>query len=108
MPDNIEEIIKKMLTEYEEKQSKLMFDSSCKGFIVRDEFVKNLSIFISQLNKDDGCSWTKSFDGNFNISCVSKTGQRGNGQFKDAKWNFKYCPYCSRKIVVPPKIEERN
>lgn len=46
------------------------------------------------------CEWAKAFDGNFNISCVGETGQRGNGGFKgkNARWDFKYCPYCGREI----------
>lgn len=50
------------------------------------------------------CEWLRVFDGHFNISCVANTGERANGNFKGkadgAKWEFKYCPYCGREIVV--------
>lgn len=48
------------------------------------------------------CVWFRKFDGNFCISCVEKTHKRANGDFKGkgAKWEFKYCPYCGREIVV--------
>lgn len=44
------------------------------------------------------CLWTRSFDAHFNLSCANETHQRGNGNFKGAKWEFVYCPYCGRKI----------
>lgn len=48
------------------------------------------------------CLWTRTFDGHFNISCYS--GERANGNFKGedagAKWEFKNCPYCGRKIEI--------
>lgn len=46
------------------------------------------------------CYWVRSFDGHFNISCANETNERANGQFKNGKWNFIYCPYCGRKIEV--------
>lgn len=55
-------------------------------------------------NKNNICLWFRVFDGHFNISCPS--GQRANGNFKsdkkhkDSKWNFEYCPYCGRKIII--------
>ena len=50
------------------------------------------------------CKWTRSFDNHFNISCVSKTGERANGNFKGkdigAKWEFIFCPYCGGEIEL--------
>lgn len=50
------------------------------------------------------CVWVRVFDGNFNIGCANKTGQRANGNFKGkdigAKWEFMYCPYCGREIKL--------
>jgi hypothetical protein len=50
------------------------------------------------------CIWVRSLDEHFNISCVNKTKQRGNKQFKSitgaSQWNFKYCPYCGREIKI--------
>jgi len=53
------------------------------------------------------CKWLRAFDGHFNISCCETHGNhRANGNFKkdeevtDAKWDFTYCPYCSKKIEV--------
>lgn len=71
--------------------------------------IKNsLTILGAELSKPkdtDGpniCLWTRAFDNHFNISCYS--GERANGNFKGmdagAKWEFKYCPYCGRKIEV--------
>lgn len=50
----------------------------------------------------DNCEWVRAFDGNFNISCVGEYGKRANGQFKgdNAKWDFKYCPYCAGEIIL--------
>ena len=45
---------------------------------------------------ENTCYWTLTFDGHFNISCDS--GERANGDFKGAKWEFKFCPYCGREI----------
>ncbi len=54
--------------------------------------------------REDTCNWVRAFDSHFNISCVNKTGERANGNFKGktegAKWEFIYCPYCGRKIEV--------
>lgn len=50
------------------------------------------------------CTWTRAFDGHFNITCPS--GMRANRTFKkdrkhkDTRWDFKYCPYCGREISV--------
>jgi hypothetical protein len=54
------------------------------------------------------CSWYRKFDGHYSISCVSEHGKRANGNFKpypydssmEAKWDFKYCPYCGNEIEV--------
>ncbi len=50
------------------------------------------------------CTWVRAFDGNFNISCVKKTKQRVNGQFKSftgaSQWDFTYCPYCGKEIKL--------
>jgi hypothetical protein len=50
------------------------------------------------------CTWTKAFDGHFNLGCAGETGQRGNGRFigkaTTTTWHFTYCPYCGRKIEL--------
>ena len=57
------------------------------------------------------CEWRKTFDGHYSIDCVDKHGLRANGNFKaypwdnlgnqpQTKWEFTYCPYCGKKIVV--------
>ena len=56
------------------------------------------------------CTWVRAFDNNFNISCCSETGERANGNFKGkeigAKWEFKYCPYCSGEIEVVKSADD--
>ena len=55
------------------------------------------------------CEWIRAFDGHFNIGCVDETKQRGNGEFKSCKiyptaeWDFTYCPYCGKKIIINNK-----
>lgn len=52
------------------------------------------------------CYWYRQFDSHFQIGCVNKTHERANGNFKpdnrikNTKWDFKYCPYCGKKIKV--------
>ena len=52
------------------------------------------------------CIWKRNFDGHFNLGCVAKNNQRGNGHFKPdrkvtiTKWDFKFCPYCGKEIKV--------
>ena len=50
------------------------------------------------------CTWTRSFDGHFNISCADQTGERANGNFKGKKdgatWEFLFCPYCGNEIEI--------
>lgn len=55
------------------------------------------------------CEWVRAFDSHFNISCVGETGERANGNFKgeDRRWDFKYCPYCGKKIVLI-KVEHKD
>lgn len=60
------------------------------------------------------CTWVRSFDGHFNISCVNETGERANGSFKkcgrypETKWDFKYCPYCGGEIEIQTLEQERE
>ena len=76
-------------------------DVGCKAFL-KEPPLKTQKEPVAEVPCSAGvmCKWVKGFDGHFNISCVGETGQRANYDFKgrNAKWEFKYCPYCGREI----------
>ncbi len=66
--------------------------------------VKSNGDFEEDQPEEKVCKWQRAFDQNFNLGCVGKHGERGNGNFKGkqygAKWEFEYCPYCGGKIEL--------
>lgn len=52
------------------------------------------------------CNMYIKFDGHYTPQCIDYHGHRLNGAAKPH--NFKFCPFCSKKIKVPAVFKNGN